>query len=147
MESGGVGNSDTLLSLRNFSVDLEVWHGALSYCNLPSGKCSQRNGNRWVRNTSLYAALLTDPLSRHIFVAPFFHIPAHTMTLKGCFAHAFSLGATPTFLYKTCDDSPAESLTHLSILHIQRYCLRFSLAHSTLFSLLLFLIIWQYQLL
>ena len=80
--SGGVGNRDTLLSLRNFSVDLEVWHGALSCCNLPSGNCSRKSGNRWVRSTSWYAALLTDPLSRHIFDAPFFDIPAHTMTLK-----------------------------------------------------------------
>ena len=43
--SGGVRNRDTLLSLRNLSVDLEVWHGALSRCSLLSGKHSRRNGS------------------------------------------------------------------------------------------------------
>ena len=49
------------------------------------------------KSSSLFTVLLMEQPRRQIFVAPFFDIPAHTMTLKGCFAQGFGFDAEPTF--------------------------------------------------
>ena len=71
--------------------------GALSCWNLPFGSHSQRKGNKCVHSTSRYTALFMEQPRRQIFVAPFFDIPAHTMTFNRCFARSFGFGAEPTF--------------------------------------------------
>ena len=95
--SGGVFSTLILFAWKNLCVALDVWQGALSCWNLPFGSRSRRKGNKCVRSTSWYTALFTEQPRRQIFVAPFFDIPAHTMTLKGCFARGFGFGAEPTF--------------------------------------------------
>ena len=98
--SGGVFSTLTLFVLKKLCVALEVWQGALSCWNLLFGSRLQRKGNRCMCSTSWYTVLFTEQLRRKIFVAPFFDIPAQTMTLNGCFAQGFSFGVEPTFQHE-----------------------------------------------
>ena len=94
-----------LFAWKNFCVALEVWQGVLSCWNLSFRSHSRRKD---VLSTSWYTALFIEQPRRHIFIAPFFDIPAHTMTLKWYFAEVSALVQRQRFDMKTSDHSPAE---------------------------------------
>ena len=97
--SGRVFNREMLLSSRNLWVDLDTWHGALSSCSFPLRNCTLINGTRCMRSTSWQTWLFTEPLRKAMLVSPFLEIPAHTITLYGCYALAFGRGESPSLIH------------------------------------------------
>lgn len=136
--SGGVWN----FAVAKKIVTLDTWHGVLSCCSWPSGKCSWRNGKKCVWSTAWHTELFTSTLGGTMLLLLSWRcLPTHWFWVNASVMPLTLVSLLP--FYRKC--SMVFQLImdlYVKTMFSNLLC-KFLHVHSILLTLFCVLIIWQ----